>query len=91
MGIKLNIFYPRLKQLIERPDSVEVNGGSVGECLNDLIRQFPGAEKWLFNEPGKLLRHVYVYVNAESGYRADLAAPVKDGDTLIIAALITGG
>ncbi len=91
MGIKLNIFYPRLKQFITDPDSVEVNGSTVGECLDDLVRHFPGTKKWLFNEPGQLLRHVYVYVNAESAFKADMAAPVKDGDTLIIAALITGG
>jgi len=91
MGIKINIFYPRLKQLIKEPDLVEVNGSNVGECLNDLTRQFPGTEQWLFNEQGQLLRHVYIYVNAESGYKADLAAPTKEGDILIIAALITGG
>ncbi|HJX12708.1 MAG TPA: MoaD/ThiS family protein [Dehalococcoidales bacterium] len=91
MSIRVNIFSPRIKQQIKDPDAVEVRGGTVGECLRDLVRQFPGTEAWLFNERGQLLRQVYVYVNAESAWKSDLAAPVKDGDTIIIASLITGG
>jgi len=91
MSIKVDIFYPQLKQLINKPDLVKVSGRTVGECLNDLVRQFPGAEKRLFDEDGQLLRHVYVFINAESSYKISLDAPVRDGDKLIIAALITGG
>lgn len=79
MGIKVDVFHPRLKQLMGNTDSVGLNGNTVGECLNDLVKQFPGTEKWLFNEQGQLLRHVYVYVNAESAYKAELDAPVKGG------------
>lgn len=91
MSIKVDIFHPRLKQLMGSTDSVRLNGNTVGECLNHLVKQFPGTEKWLFNEQGQLLKHVYVYVNAESAYKAELDAPVKEGDKLLIAALITGG
>ena len=91
MGIRVNIFYPSIQQYIRNQDLVEVNGSTVGECLDDLIRQFPGVEKWIFDEHRQLLRHVFVYVNAESARKVDLAKPVKDKDTLIIAVLITGG
>ena len=91
MSISVDIFYADLKQLIDNPDSIEVNGSTVGECLNDLIRQYPGTERWLLNEQGQLYRNLYVFVNAESAYKAELAAPVKEGDKLIIAFLITGG
>ncbi|MFC2069706.1 MoaD/ThiS family protein [Chloroflexota bacterium] len=91
MSIRVDIFYARLKQLIDNPDLVEVDGSTVGECLNDLVRQYPGTERWLFNKQGQLLRNLYVYINAESNYKAELAAPVKEGDKLIIASLIAGG
>ena len=91
MSISVDIFYPPLRQLIDDRASVEVNGSTVEECLKDLVRQYPDAERLLFNEQGQLLRHVYVYINAESAYKAELAAPVKEGDKLIIAFLIAGG
>jgi molybdopterin synthase sulfur carrier subunit len=91
MSVKVEIFYPRLKELTGDPTGLELEGGTVGECLDDLERRFPGAGKMLFDGRGALLRQVYVYVNAESAYKAALDAPVKDGDRLIIAALIVGG
>jgi molybdopterin converting factor small subunit len=91
MSIKVNIFYPQLKQLIASPDSVAVNGSTVGECLDDLVRQFPGAGSLLFDEQGQLLRQVFAFVNAESTQKINLAEPVKEGDELIIAVLITAG
>jgi molybdopterin converting factor small subunit len=91
MSVKLDMFYPRLKELTGDPAELELEGRTVGECLADLAGRFPGAAGLLFDEQGALLRHVFVYVNAEGAYKAALDAPVKDGDTLIIAALIVGG
>ena len=91
MGVKLEIFYPRLKQLLGNTDALELEGRSVGECLKDLVKRFPGAEELLFDERGALLRQVFVYVNAESAYKVALDTPVKDGDRLIIATLAIGG
>ena len=91
MSINVDIFYARLMQLMGNPDSVEVNGSTVGECLNDLVRQYPGADRLLFNKQRQLLRSLYVYVNAESAYTAELTAPVKEGDKLIIMVFISGG
>jgi len=91
MSVRANIFYPQIQQYINNQDAAKVDGSTVGECLNDLIRQFPGVEQWLFDKRGQLLEHVYVYINAESARKADLSEPVKETDELIIAVLITGG
>jgi molybdopterin converting factor small subunit len=91
LSIKVNIFYPKLQQLTGQSSYLEVEGGTVGECLKDLMRQFPGAEKYLFDESGRILKHVIVYINAESSQPPLLSAAVKDGDTLLIAVLVTGG
>jgi hypothetical protein len=91
MNIKINVFYPELKQLIGNRDSIMVTGSTVGECLNDLLQQYPGAARLLFDSPGKLLKQVYVYVNSESMYKADFSRPLTEKDELILAVLITGG
>ena len=91
MSVRVNIFYPKVQQYTNNQDIVEVEGSTVGECLSDLVRRFPGVEKWLFNERGQLLEHVFVYINAESASKATLTEPVKDSDELILAVLITGG
>jgi hypothetical protein len=91
MSVKVSIFYPTLQQYIGNPDSVRVSGSTVGECLEDLARQFPGVEKLIFDQPGKFLKQVFVYVNSESAHKAGLTDPLTARDELLIAVLITGG
>ncbi len=90
MGIKIKI-HPILHQYTNNQEIAEVNGNTVGECLNDLIKQFPRVEKGLFDKNGKLLSYVDVYVNKESAYPEELNKPVKDGDELYIVIIIGGG
>ena len=91
MSIKVNIFHAKLLQAMHNPDVVTVDGKTVGECLDDLVRQYPYIETLIFDKQRQLLRQIYVFVNAESLYKMELTKPVKEGDILIIALLITGG
>ena len=94
MSIKVNIFYPHLLQVTNNQKVVEVNGTTVGQCLDDLIKRFPDIGKFIFVEQGKLLNFINILVNGESvlTYSPDpLAKPVKDGDMLDIALMIAGG
>ncbi len=91
MNVKVNIYYPELERLIGGKGPVSVNGNTVGEALGDLVRQYPSAEKLIFAEKGKLLKQVYVWVNSENMYKADLDRCLTDRDQLILAVLITGG
>ncbi len=70
---------------------VEVNRNTVGECLNHLIKQFPGMKKQLFSKNGELFEYIIIPVNGESAYPEQLAKPVKDGDELNIVLIIGGG
>ena len=69
----------------------EVNGSTVGECLDQLIKQFPDLKPALLDKTGKLHRYLDVYVNGESAYPEELAKPVQDGDKLYVLMVITGG
>ena len=91
MSVKVRVFYPELQRLVAGPDEIRVDGETVGECLDDLVRRHPGAQKLIFDPRGGLLKPVYVFVNAESMYKADLARPVSGKDELILAVLATGG
>mgnify|MGYP001083723056 CR=1 FL=1 len=68
---------------------VEVQGNTVGQCLDDLVERFPGAKKRMFEKDGKL--RVLIFINQEGVYIKELSTPVKDGDELHIAPIIAGG
>ena len=90
MSIEINI-PSYLQPFTDSMEVVEVNGSTVGECLNHLVKQFPGIEKLLFTKNGKLLSYVSIYVNEEDAYPEELAKPIKDGDKLYILYIIGGG
>lgn len=91
MSVKVNIPYPHLQQFTGNRDVVEVNGSTVGECLDHLVKQFPGIEKGIFGEHSKLLSYVMVFINKEYTSPAELDKPLNDGDELTIALIIAGG
>ena len=90
MSITVNI-HQALRHLINNQATAEVNGTTVGECLADLVKQFPGIETKLFDKKGKLLNYVDIYVNLESSYPEELTKLVNDGDKLSITLMIAGG
>jgi len=90
VSIKVNIPH-FLQYLTDGRKVVEVNGSTVGECLKHLVEQFPLIEKALFDEHGKLISYLDIYVNEESAYPEDLVKPVRPGDELDIIFMIDGG
>jgi len=90
MSVKINV-RPGMQHLTSDQDVVEVNGSTVGECLNQLIEQFPAIKDELVDEDGKVLNYIDIYVNGKSSYPEELVKPVKDGDELYILRAIGGG
>jgi MoaD family protein len=78
-------------QYTDSKEVVEIKGESVGQCLDDLLNQFPRIKEALFDENGNLSDYVGIYINGESVYPDGLAKPVKDGDVLHIVPIISGG
>ena len=70
---------------------VGVNGGTVGECIDDLVRQYPQLRESIFEEERKIRSLLNVYINGESAYPGELEKPVKDGDKLDIMYTLVGG
>ena len=90
MSIKINI-PSYMKSFTNNMEVVEVNGSTVGKCLNHLIKQSPGMKKQLFSKNDNLFENIIISVNGESAYPEQLAKPVKDGDELTITFIIGGG
>jgi molybdopterin converting factor small subunit len=79
------------RQFTNHQEKVVTEGKTVGECLTNLIKQYPGMEKALFIKKDKLLNNVEIYVNHASAYPDELAKPVKDGDQIHLTYMIAGG
>jgi molybdopterin converting factor small subunit len=90
MAVKVHI-HTTHRQFTNGLELVPVEGNTVGECLNQLIKQFPAMEKALFAKKDKLLNMVEVYVNHASAYPNELAKPVKDGDEIHLLIMLAGG
>ena len=68
--------------------SVEVEGQTVGQCLDSLEVRFPGIKSALFNNEGQIWSDIGIFLNNSFTY---LSHPVKDGDELTIIKTLTGG
>ena len=89
----VNIIIPTpLQRYSGNQETVQAEGGTVGDALTNLIVQYPDLKKHLFGDDGKIRNFVNVYVNDEdSRYLEGAATPVKDADTLMIVPGIAGG
>ena len=70
---------------------IKVEGNTIQECIDDMVRQYPDIKKVLINSEGHLGHSYDIFVNGECFYPLDLNMPVKDGDKLNLVLLIYGG
>ena len=90
MPVKVHI-HATHRQFTNGQEVVEVEGKTVGECLNHLILQFPGMEKAIFARKDKLHNIVEVYLNHASAHPNELVKPVRDGDEIHLIIMLAGG
>jgi molybdopterin converting factor small subunit len=70
---------------------LSVKGNTVGECIGDLVNQYPELKNVFLNAEGNLLHSYDVYINGKSAYPDEMTKPVKEGDKLHIVPVIYGG
>ena len=72
--------------------SVKANGETLGEALDDLVRQFPRPAEQVVTADGGLHRFVNVYVNDDDArYLDKLDTKVSDDDVISILPAVAGG
>ncbi len=72
-------------------EMVEVQGKTVGRCLEEVVKKFPGIEKMWYGEKGQLAHYILIFVNGENVLGDNLMQPVKDGDEIYPMLIIGGG
>src|SRR3989442_2875534 len=83
---------PPLRPFVGGRDTVELEGGGVGELLDRLTGQHAALKPHLFATDGRLRSFVNVYVNdRDIRQLAQRETPVKPGDTVSIIPSIAGG
>jgi len=90
VAVKVNL-HLTLRQFTNGQEMVEVDGKTVGECLKNVVREFPAMESSIFAKNGKLANVVEIYLNLQSAYPNELARPVKDGDEIHVTMMLAGG
>ena len=82
---------PALKELSGGVETLEVNGRTVAECLEELEALLPGIKEVLLDRQGKLLRAFGIYLNSDGLHPVELDSPVQDGDEIVILNFLMGG
>jgi molybdopterin converting factor small subunit len=90
MGVKVNL-HLTLRRYANDQEAVEVEGQTVGECLRNLVKMFPGLGSNIFDKKGGLNNIVEIYLNMQSAYPNELVKPVKDGDEIHVTMMLAGG
>jgi molybdopterin converting factor small subunit len=71
---------------------ISAEGGTIGEIIDDVVRQFPGTASHLRAPDGGVHRFVNVYLNDEDvRYLGKLDTKVGEGDTVSIVPAVAGG
>ena len=78
-----------LRRFTNNQDIVQVKGGTVRECLDDLIQKHPAIKNWLFDRNGILM--TLVLLNGDTITQEELNRPVTAGSELQLMYIVGGG
>jgi len=74
-------------RFLELPDGTDVLG-----ALNQLVQRYPGIAERLFDQQGKIRRHINALVNGGNVvHRSGFRTVLNDGDRLTILPPVGGG
>jgi len=81
-----------LRQNAGGQSAVQANGGTVGEVLEDLVRQFPLLAGQVVTDDGAMHKFINVYRNDDDvRYLEKLDTKVSDDDVISILPAVAGG
>ena len=68
---------------------LEAAGATVGAVLDDLDARHPGLKFRVIDEQDRVRRHMRLYIGRDE--TRSIAAPLSDGDELLIFGALSGG
>jgi len=91
MAVKVLIPTP-IRKFTENLDTVTVQEGNIKGMIAELLARYPGVNKSLLDDSGKLRKFVNVYVNGEDiRFLQGDDTPLNEGDEVSIVPAIAGG
>jgi len=91
MPIKVMIPTP-LRPYTENKDTLEVEGQTIKELLDNMVSKYPQLKRHLFSEDGRLRSFINIYVNDEDIRYLDAEdTKVGENDIVSIIPAIAGG
>ena len=72
MAIEINI-PPVFQALVGGINRINVSGSTVGECLTEMVNQYPQLKPKLLIKPGKLPNGISIFINNENAYPEPLS------------------
>ena len=91
----VSVVLPRVLLTYSRGSStlqLETHCRTVADALAELGRRWPAVLDRVVTEQGEVREHVNIFVGEESiRFATGLATPVRDGDTIMIVAAVSGG
>ena len=69
----------------------QTSGKTLGECLTELIGQFPVLQEKIYSGRNKLHNGINVFINGKQADPKELARPLQDGDKIYLAYTTVGG
>ncbi len=90
MSVKIHIHVTH-RQHTNGQKTIEVQGNSVGDVLNNFISLYPGMKNEIFDKNGDLRHYIEIYLNNESAFPDELKKTVKKGDDIQIITFLAGG
>ena len=91
MAIRVNIHRYFLPDAAGSWVTAESSGKTIGECLKQIVIEFPQLKKEIFDPEGKLQVHVSIFLNGEDSYPEELSKKLNDGDIIDMIPIIGGG
>jgi molybdopterin synthase sulfur carrier subunit len=91
MSKQLNI-PTQLRKILDNQDTLEVNGNTVMEVIEELDGKYNGVKARLLSKEGKINRFVLFFVNDEDiRFLQNENTQLKDGDVITLVPAIAGG
>lgn len=93
MPVTVRVYIPSpFRRLTANREYVAVQGGTVGEVLDAMERQYPGFGDLVYNRERQIPTHINVYLNNQEIHDLDgVATAVSDGDQVAIIPALAGG
>lgn len=86
----ISVFVPsQLTSYTGGVSRLEARGETLARVLDDLDRRYPGLRFRVIDEQDRVRRHMRIFLNGEAA--RDVAAPLSDGDEVLIFGALSGG